>query len=139
MERDKTKLGIHVEEFFVGRIGEANSPQWREVVVLQLTKSVSEWREVNKNIFMRIFRQSPILGCSTRFFFSYPSLLLRRMNFPRSTCTDIYIFPWQVDVLHVKKNCSWPGRCVDNPESCVTRVIYLPWPWGLPNRVFQMT
>ena len=25
------------------------------------------------------------------------------MNFPRSTCTDIYIFPWQVDVLHVKK------------------------------------
>lgn len=47
VERDKTKLGIHVEEFFVGRIGEANSPQWREVVVLQLTKSVSDWREVN--------------------------------------------------------------------------------------------
>lgn len=30
-----------------GRIGEANSPQWREVVELQLIKSVSDWREVN--------------------------------------------------------------------------------------------
>lgn len=47
VERDKTKFGIHVEEFFVGKRGEANSPQWREVVVLQLIKSVSDWREVN--------------------------------------------------------------------------------------------
>lgn len=64
------------------------------------TYKVSKWLERSK---LEYFYENHSTVAHLRLFFSYPSLLLRRMNFPRSTCTDIYIFPWQVDVLHVKK------------------------------------